>query len=110
MIDGTNAGMCVANQIFAGRSKVFIRSPKSVTAIEMAFQKHKNHLATRVIAVWKGKKQRRLYLRILAQRKIAAHWRGYKQRKIYQALRPAAIAAQAWARCAAVFVAVALWS
>jgi myosin-1 len=59
-----------------GRSKVFIRSPKSVTAIEMAFQHHKNHLATRVIAVWKGKKQRRIYLRILAQRKIAAHWRG----------------------------------
>lgn len=80
------------------RTKVFVRSPKSVTALEVAFQKHKHYLASKVIAAWKGKKQRTIYLRILAQRKIAAHWRGYKQRKIYQALRPAVIKAQSWAR------------
>jgi len=53
-------------EIAVGNTKVFIRSPQSVTAIEQAFQKHKNWIATRIAAAWRGHAQRQKYLKLKA--------------------------------------------
>jgi hypothetical protein len=65
-----------AGEIAVGLTKVFIKSPKTVDAIEKAFQSHKNYIATR----------------------IQACFRGYKQRKAFLKMRNAAVAAQKFAR------------
>ncbi|TNN01257.1 hypothetical protein fugu_010639 [Takifugu bimaculatus] len=59
-----------------GRSKIFIRFPKTLFATEDALEQRKHGLAT----------------------KLQAGWRGYSQRSKYQKLRTAAIAIQAWWR------------
>jgi len=53
-------------QIAIGKTKIFIKDPKSVTAIERAFQQHKNYLATKVAAAWKGFAARKKYLALKA--------------------------------------------
>lgn len=49
-----------------GRSKLFIRSPKTLFETEDAFQLKKNWLASLIQARWKGRKQRNAYLRMRA--------------------------------------------
>lgn len=45
-----------------GKTKIFIRLPKTLFAIEDAFQQRKHHLASLIQARWKGIKQREKYL------------------------------------------------
>ncbi|XP_054649883.1 unconventional myosin-Ic-like isoform X2 [Dunckerocampus dactyliophorus] len=59
-----------------GRSKIFIRFPKTLFATEEALENRKHSLATM----------------------LQAGWRGYSQRSKYQKLRTSAIAIQAWWR------------
>ncbi|CAG14833.1 unnamed protein product [Tetraodon nigroviridis] len=59
-----------------GRSKIFIRFPKTLFATEDALETRKHGLATQ----------------------LQAGWKGYSQRSKYQKLRTAAIAVQAWWR------------
>uniref|UniRef100_A0A8C9XAB2 Myosin Ic, paralog b n=1 Tax=Sander lucioperca TaxID=283035 RepID=A0A8C9XAB2_SANLU len=59
-----------------GRSKIFIRFPKTLFATEEALETRKHSLAT----------------------KLQAGWRGYSQKSKYQKLRTSAIAIQAWWR------------
>ncbi|XP_054455946.1 unconventional myosin-Ic-like isoform X1 [Anoplopoma fimbria] len=59
-----------------GRSKLFIRFPKTLFATEEALETRKHSLAT----------------------KLQAGWRGYSQKSKYQKLRTSAIAVQAWWR------------
>uniref|UniRef100_A0A3Q3AVC3 Myosin Ic, paralog b n=1 Tax=Kryptolebias marmoratus TaxID=37003 RepID=A0A3Q3AVC3_KRYMA len=59
-----------------GRSKIFIRFPKTLFATEDALENRKHSLAT----------------------KLQAGWRGYSQKTEYQKLRTSAIAVQAWWR------------
>ncbi|XP_077396310.1 unconventional myosin-Ic-like isoform X3 [Festucalex cinctus] len=59
-----------------GRSKIFIRFPKTLFATEEALEIRKHSLAT----------------------KLQAGWRGYSQKSKYQKLRTSAITIQAWWR------------
>uniref|UniRef100_A0A3Q2GJI7 Myosin Ic, paralog b n=1 Tax=Cyprinodon variegatus TaxID=28743 RepID=A0A3Q2GJI7_CYPVA len=59
-----------------GRSKIFIRFPKTLFATEEALESRKHGLAT----------------------KLQAGWKGYRQRTKYQKLRSSAIVIQAWWR------------
>uniref|UniRef100_A0A8C7XXR9 Myosin Ic, paralog b n=1 Tax=Oryzias sinensis TaxID=183150 RepID=A0A8C7XXR9_9TELE len=59
-----------------GRSKIFIRFPKTLFATEDALETRKHGLAT----------------------KLQAGWKGYSQKSKYQKLRGSAIAIQAWWR------------
>ncbi|XP_063061883.1 myosin Ic, paralog b isoform X2 [Engraulis encrasicolus] len=59
-----------------GRSKIFIRFPKTLFATEDALENRKHSIAT----------------------KLQAGWRGYKQKTKYRKLRTSAIAIQAWWR------------
>uniref|UniRef100_A0A8C3G4A0 Myosin Ic, paralog b n=1 Tax=Cyclopterus lumpus TaxID=8103 RepID=A0A8C3G4A0_CYCLU len=59
-----------------GRSKIFIRFPKTLFGTEEALETRKHSLAT----------------------KLQAGWRGYSQKSKYQKLRTSAIAVQAWWR------------
>lgn len=47
-----------------GNTKIFIRLPKTLFAIEDAFQHQKNYLASIIQARWKGKQQRKVFLKI----------------------------------------------
>lgn len=49
-----------------GNTKIFIRLPKTLFSTEDAFQQQKNYLASVIQARWKGRKQRKLYLKIRA--------------------------------------------
>lgn len=49
-----------------GNTKIFIRLPKTLFATEDAFQNQKNYLASIIQARWKGRKQRKIYLKIRA--------------------------------------------
>uniref|UniRef100_UPI00398EEF66 unconventional myosin-Ic-like n=1 Tax=Pristiophorus japonicus TaxID=55135 RepID=UPI00398EEF66 len=59
-----------------GRTKIFIRFPKTLFATEDAFELQKNSIVT----------------------KIQAEWRGFHQRQKYQKQRSSAIAIQSWWR------------
>uniref|UniRef100_A0AAQ4QYX1 Myosin Ic, paralog b n=1 Tax=Gasterosteus aculeatus aculeatus TaxID=481459 RepID=A0AAQ4QYX1_GASAC len=59
-----------------GRSKIFIRFPKTLFATEEGLETRKHGLAT----------------------KLQAGWRGYRQKSKYQKLRSSAVAVQAWWR------------
>lgn len=47
-----------------GNTKIFIRLPKTLFLTEDAFQQQKNYVASKIQARWKGRKQRRVYLKI----------------------------------------------
>lgn len=47
-----------------GKTKIFIRSPKTLFATEDAFQLKKHYLASIIQARWKGRRQRIAYLRM----------------------------------------------
>ncbi|XP_028681088.1 unconventional myosin-Ih [Erpetoichthys calabaricus] len=65
-----------------GRTKIFIRHPKTLFATEDAFQICKNELATKVQAKYKGYKVKGEYQRQKqAAIKIETCWRGVKARK-----------------------------
>ncbi|CRK97386.1 CLUMA_CG010776, isoform A [Clunio marinus] len=49
-----------------GKTKIFIRLPKTLFATEDAFQHQKNYVASKIQARWKGRKQREKYLKIRA--------------------------------------------
>jgi myosin I len=44
-----------------GKTKIFVRLPQTIFSIEDAFQERKNQLVTKLIAVWRGQRQRRRY-------------------------------------------------
>lgn len=60
-----------------GKTKIFIRLPKTLFAIEDAFQKKKEWVASIIQARWKGKMQRRKYLKL---RKVTILLQAYCRR------------------------------
>lgn len=49
-----------------GNTKIFIRLPKTLFSTEDAFQQQKHYVASKIQARWKGRKQRKEYLKIRA--------------------------------------------
>uniref|UniRef100_A0A7N8X943 Myosin Ic, paralog b n=1 Tax=Mastacembelus armatus TaxID=205130 RepID=A0A7N8X943_9TELE len=71
-----------------GRSKIFIRFPKTLFATEDALESRKHSLATKLQAAWRGYSQKCiLYLAAIA---IQAWWRGILARRRAQRRRQAA--------------------
>ncbi|KAK2710802.1 hypothetical protein QYM36_012099, partial [Artemia franciscana] len=71
-----------------GKTKIFIRLPRTLFETEDAFQKRKNELLAKIQAIWKGRAQRKKYLKIRARiiqvqakvRKFLAKRRAQKRR------------------------------
>lgn len=78
-------------EVAVGKSKVFIRNPKSVTMIEEAFLKRKSQLATMIAAKWKGFVQRRKYLKLKAATILAQKYARAVAGRIHAARRQKAI-------------------
>lgn len=57
-----------------GKTKVFIRLPKTLFETEDAFQAHKHHIATIIQKVWKGRQQRKQYLRLRTAAIVLTKW------------------------------------
>lgn len=65
-----------------GKTKIFIRLPKTLFATEDAFQQKKNWVASLIQARWKAKLQRRKYLKMRAAIiALQAYCRGFVARK-----------------------------
>nr|XP_023502733.1 unconventional myosin-Ih isoform X1 [Equus caballus] len=65
-----------------GRTKIFIRFPRTLFATEDAFEFSKHQLVARIQATYKGCLERRAYLKKRqAAIKLEAHWRGALARK-----------------------------
>ncbi|XP_023976521.2 unconventional myosin-Ih [Physeter macrocephalus] len=65
-----------------GRSKIFIRFPRTLFATEDAFEFSKHQLVARIQAMYKGCLERRTYVRKRqAAIRLEAHWRGALARK-----------------------------
>lgn len=52
------------NEYRMGKTKIFIRYPKTLFATEDAFQEKKNYLASKIQAEWKSRQQRKKYLKL----------------------------------------------
>lgn len=72
-----------------GKTKIFIRFPKTLFATEDAFQHKKHYLASLIQARWKGRKQRKEYLKIreaiIVQQKYIRRFLAIKEKKRRQA-------------------------
>ena len=55
--------LAIDENVYAmGKSKLFVRMPRTIFSIEDAFQQRKHGLVTKIIAVYRGKRQREIYL------------------------------------------------
>lgn len=73
-----------------GKTKIFIRFPKTLFATEDAFQAKKPALATIIQAQFKGYYQRKKYLRLqVAALTIATHWRRVLAQRLLERRRKA---------------------
>lgn len=71
-----------------GRSKVFVRNPRSVLKLEDQRRAMTIVLATRIQAVFKGWKARSQYKKMrAAQLTISSHYRGFKAKRAFQETR-----------------------
>ena len=60
--------------LFLPRTKIFIRSPKTLFATEDAFQAKKHFIVTIIQKIWKGRQQRKKYLQTRAAAIIMEKW------------------------------------
>uniref|UniRef100_T1J6G9 Myosin motor domain-containing protein n=1 Tax=Strigamia maritima TaxID=126957 RepID=T1J6G9_STRMM len=66
-----------------GRTKIFIRFPRTLFQTEDAFQRRKHDLATIIQALWRGYIQKKRFLIIReAVTAISKHWKGYTARNL----------------------------
>ncbi|XP_068123584.1 unconventional myosin-Ia isoform X2 [Hyperolius riggenbachi] len=86
-------------EIAYGRTKIFVRTPKTLFDLEELRRKKLNELATLIQKTFRGWRQR---VRFLLMRKsqiiIAAFYRGNHERKHYQKVRYSALLLQAYVR------------
>lgn len=74
-----------------GRTKIFIRNPKTVFQLEEALEARKHELVTLIAAQWKGYKQRVYYQKLKdSQIVFSKHYRGQLARKKAKARAKAA--------------------
>lgn len=74
-----------------GNTKLFIRWPRTLFKTEDAFQQHKHHIAAIIQKVWKGRQQRKRYLRMReAAIQMQALARGFLARRRADRRRQAA--------------------
>merc|ERR1719230_319415 len=74
-----------------GRTKIFIRNPKTVFSLEEALESKKHELVTLIAAQWKGYKQRVYYQKLKdSQIVFSKHYRGQLARKKAKARAKAA--------------------
>jgi myosin-1 len=59
---------------FLSSTKIFIRSPKTLFATEDAYQAQKHHIAAIIQKIWKGRQQRKKYLKMRAAAIIIEKW------------------------------------
>ncbi|XP_067010798.1 unconventional myosin IC isoform X2 [Anabrus simplex] len=57
-----------------GKTKIFIRFPKTLFETEDAFQERKHFIATIIQKVWKGRQQRQRYLKLRAAAIVMTKW------------------------------------
>ncbi|KAM9321482.1 unconventional myosin-Ia [Gastrophryne carolinensis] len=82
-----------------GRTKIFIRTPKTLFDLEEMRRKKLNELAALIQKVFRGWRQRRQFLLMRkSEIIIAAFYRGNAQRKKYQKVRYSALIFQAYIR------------
>ncbi|XP_060704264.1 unconventional myosin-Ic-like isoform X1 [Hemiscyllium ocellatum] len=75
-----------------GRTKIFIRFPKTLFATEDAFELQKHTIATKIQAEWRGFHQRQKYQKIRSSAiTIQSWWRGELGRKIARRRKNAAL-------------------
>lgn len=80
-----------------GRTKLFIRFPKTLFAIEDAFQTKKHELASIIQSRWKGRRQRNIFLQIRESTiMIQTYCRRYLALQAAQRRRDAAIKVRAF--------------
>lgn len=71
-----------------GKSKIFIRFPRTLFWTEDEFQKHKHALATTIQAKFRGYIQRKKYLSIQKSAQlISSYWRGHLARELLKKRR-----------------------
>uniref|UniRef100_A0AAQ6AIS7 Myosin motor domain-containing protein n=1 Tax=Amphiprion ocellaris TaxID=80972 RepID=A0AAQ6AIS7_AMPOC len=73
-----------------GRSKIFIRFPKTLFATEDALETRKHSLATKLQAGWKGYSQKSLFVGLKVSIAVQAWWRGILAKRRAQRRRQAA--------------------
>ncbi|XP_034239658.1 unconventional myosin IC isoform X2 [Thrips palmi] len=75
-----------------GNTKLFIRWPRTLFSTEDAFQQHKHHIAAIIQKVWKGRRQRQIFLRMRAAAiQMQALARGFLARRRADRRRQAAV-------------------
>ncbi|XP_061180865.1 unconventional myosin-Ib-like [Saccostrea echinata] len=82
-----------------GKTKLFIRNPKTLFDMEEKRRQHMHVLATKIQCVFKGWRQRTLYLLMKrSQVIISARFRGYWGQKMYKRTKQATLVLQCFAR------------
>ncbi|KAL3836985.1 hypothetical protein ACJMK2_022378 [Sinanodonta woodiana] len=82
-----------------GKSKIFIRNPRTLFQLEEKRRDKMHDLATLIQKIWKGWKQRALYQQMRhSQIIIATQWRGYWGRKCYREKKKATLVLQTYCR------------
>lgn len=82
-----------------GKTKLFIRNPKTLFDMEEKRRQHMHVLATKIQSVYKGWKQKTLYLLMRrSQIIISARFRGYWGQKVYKKTKSATLVLQCFAR------------
>lgn len=72
----------MSSSVDCSSTKLFIRWPRTLFKTEDALQQHKHHIATIIQKVWKGRQQRRRYLRMReAAIQMQAAARGFLARR-----------------------------
>ncbi|CAI9560074.1 unnamed protein product [Staurois parvus] len=86
-------------EIKYGRTKVFIRTPKTLFDLEELRRQKLNELAALIQRIYRGWRQRKLFLLMRkSQILISAFYRGNHQRQKYQKMRYSALLIQAYIR------------
>jgi myosin-1 len=60
--------------VFLSSTKIFIRSPRTLFAVEDAFQVKKHFIATIIQKIWKGRLQRQKYLKMREAAIVIEKW------------------------------------
>ncbi|XP_077153818.1 unconventional myosin-Ia isoform X1 [Ranitomeya variabilis] len=88
-----------ANEIAYGRTKLFIRTPSTLFALEELRRKKMNELATLIQKIFRGWRLRSHFLLMRkSQIIISAFYRGHAHKKHYQKMRFSALLLQAYIR------------
>ncbi|XP_067686913.1 unconventional myosin-Ib-like [Haliotis asinina] len=82
-----------------GRTKIFIRNPKTLFDMEEQRRERMHYLATLIQKIWKGWRQKMLYRRMKrSQIILSANWRAFWAKKCYRKKKRSALIIQCYSR------------